>query len=114
MRCFVYNNVIVFAVPSDMISKAIGIDGRNVRFIQQRLEKKIKIVREPSGIEDIGRFIQDVIEPISFRSVEINGNEVIINAGSRNKASLIGRDKIRWQELSQIVEDIFGKSVRII
>ena len=113
-RCFIYNNVIVFAVPGYLMSRAIGPNGKNVRIIQEQLGRRVKIVREPQGIEDASQFIRDVVEPLSFRSLEIQDSEMIIAAGSRYKAALLGRDKIRWHELSRITEDFFQKSVRII
>lgn len=111
--CFVYNNVIIFAVPSDLMSRAIGTNGKNVRIIQDTLGRRIKIIKEARGIEDIERFVRDVVEPIGFRSLELQGDEAVINAGSQYKASLIGRNKARLMELSLIVQNIFGKQVRI-
>lgn len=113
-RCFVYNNTIIFAVPQEMMSQAIGPSGRNVRAIQEQLGKRVKIICSPSGLEDLQNFVQAIVEPIGFRSVDVQGNEIVLNAGSRNKASLIGRDKARWNELSQVLEDIFGMALRIV
>lgn len=112
-NCFVYNNVIIFAVPSDLMSRAIGTNGKHVRDIQDTLGRRIKIIKEPRGIEDIERFVRDVVDPIGFKSLDVQGDEAIINAGSQYKASLIGRNKARLIELSLIVHNIFGKQVRI-
>ena len=78
--CFVYNNTIVFAVPSDLMSKAIGTNGKNARMIQETLGKRIKIIKEARGIGDIERFIRDVVEPASFKSIELQGGEAVITA----------------------------------
>lgn len=113
-NCFVYNNTIVFAVPSDLMSKAIGTSGKHVRVIQDTLARKIKIIKEARGIEDIERFIRDVVDPVGLKSVEVQGNEAIVTAGSQYKAALIGRNKARLEELAGIVNDVFGKQVRIV
>lgn len=113
-KCFVYNNTIIFAVPASLISQAIGVGGRNIKYINLQLGKRVKVIGEPAGIRDIGRFIHDVVSPLNFRSLEIKDREVIINAGSHTKAALIGRNKVRLAELSQILEDNFGKELRII
>lgn len=113
-HCFIYNNTIIFAVPRDLMSKAIGNQGKNVRVIQDMLGRKIKIVREARGLEDLQQFIQDVVDPVGFRSLEIKDNEVIITAGGQSKASLIGRNRARLIELAQIVQDNFGKELKIV
>lgn len=112
--CFMYNNAIVFAVPSDLMSKAIGTNGKNARMIQETLGKRIKIIKEARGIGDIERFIRDVVEPASFKSIELQGSEAVITAGSQYKASLIGRNRVRLLELSSITNDVFGKSIKIV
>ena len=114
MRCFSYNNAIVFVVPSHFMSQAVGVQGKHVQIIQNMLGKRVKIVPDVRGIEDAKRFVQDVVEPLSFRSLEIGDNEIVITAGGMHKASLLGRNKIRLQELGQIVKDMFGKELRII
>ncbi len=113
-KCFVYNNHIIFAVPSSMLSKTIGPGGKNVREISQRLGKKVKIIKDASSIEEITRFVSDIVDPITFVSLEIKEDCIVITAGSRNKAALLGRNKRRLAELSQILEDYFGKELRIV
>lgn len=112
-NCFIYNNVIVFAVPSDLMSRAIGTNGKNVRMIQDTLGRKIKIIKEARGIEDLERFVRDVVEPIGLKSVDVQGDEIVVTAGSQYKAALIGRNKARLLELSTVVQNLFGKQVRI-
>ena len=113
-KCFIYNNTIIFAVPKPLVARALGSSGANIRNMQNVLGKKIKIVVEPAGIEDASRFIGDITNPIGFKSLDANGAELVINAGPRNKAALIGRDKKRLLELGQIVQDSFGMPVRIV
>lgn len=112
--CFTYNNFIVFAVPARFMSQAIGISGKHVRVIQDTLGKKIKIVKEAEGLEDTARFIHDVVEPLGFRSLEITDKEIIMTAGGHHKASLIGRNRARLSELSKILEDSLGRTLRIV
>jgi hypothetical protein len=59
-------------------------------------------------------FISVVTHPVKFKAVEIKDGEVIINASSQSKASLIGRDKRRLKEMENIIEQYFGiKRLRI-
>ena len=114
-KCFVYNNVIFFAVPRELVSQAIGPNAVYVKKIEENLERKVKIIREPEGLSDISRFIGDIVSPIKFKSLEIKENSIIITAGSnQNKASLIGRNKRRLEELQQILQDMLKLDLKVI
>ena len=114
-KCFVHNNVIFFAVNKEDVSRAIGPAAINVKKIQEQIGKKIKVIREDEGLEDIERFIVDVVSPIKPKYVEVKDGGVTITAGSsQNKASLIGRNKRRFLELKKIIHDTYGLDLRII
>ena len=112
--CFKYNEAIIFCVPQRLVSKAVGEEGKNVKQISRILRKRIKIVPSPKGIQDAKKFIEAVISPTTFKDLEIKDNELIITAGSQNKAALIGRNKRRFLEMQRIVKDFFKKEFRIV
>lgn len=113
-RCFVYNNIIFFAVHKDFVAKAIGSGAKNIKILQEIFGKRVRVIVEPSGKEDAEKFVQAIVEPVQFKSLEEKEESFVLSAGSRNKAALIGRNKRRLQELNQIMIDNFGKGVRII
>lgn len=113
-KCFVYNNTIFFAVPKQLMSKAIGPNAVNVRNIQDKLDKKVKIISEAQSVDDAEKFISDIIAPVRFVSLEIIDKVITINAGSQSKAAMIGRNRRREAELQQIVKDTFGMDLKII
>lgn len=113
-NCFFYNNFVIFAVPFFSVSRAIGEDGKNVKKLVSIIGKKIKIVCLPENIKDARRFISEIVSPLTFNSFEIFGEEIIISANRQNKASLIGRNKVRLQELGKIVKEVFGKNLKIV
>lgn len=113
-KCFTYNNSIFFAVPKELISKAIGQGAINIKKMHERLNKKIKIISEPKGKEDLEKFISDIVEPVSFKQIDIDANTVVLNAGSQSKAALIGRNRRRETELKQIILDNFGMELKIV
>ncbi|MDO8509117.1 MAG: hypothetical protein Q7S27_05540 [Nanoarchaeota archaeon] len=114
-QCFMYNNTIFFAVPKELISRAIGPAAVHVRRIQEHLGKKVRIIQEPEGLRDANRFIHDLINPGKFKSLEIKDNCFIINAGSnQTKAILFGRNKRRLMELQKIVQDVYSMELKII
>ena len=112
--CFTYNDTIIFCVPKRLISKAVGEGGRNVKEMNRILGRKIKIIPDPEGINESREFIENIVSPVTFKGMEIRDNEILINAGSQNKAALIGRNKRRLIELQKIVKDFFGKELRIV
>jgi len=107
-NCFVYNNIIIFGVPSAMVSKAIGKQGENMKKFGDAFGKKVKIVAMPFGIEGIDKFVKDIVSPVGFNKIEIRDNVVTINAGRESKAALIGRGRMREQELGGILKRVFG------
>ena len=114
-KCFVHNNVIFFAVKRSAVSRAIGPSASNIRKIQEKIGKKIKVISENEGIDDIKRFIGDIVAPVKAKSFEIKEGCVVITAGNnQNKASLIGRNKRRFLELKKIVHDTYNLDLKII
>ena len=70
-HCFNYNNTLVFVVPRGSVQFAIGRDNINLKKISGILNKRIRVVEEPSGKKDIKKFVSVLVDPIVFNSVEI-------------------------------------------
>jgi N utilization substance protein A len=114
-HCFLYNNMIVFVVPRKLIARAIGKENVNLKKLSEITKRRIKVVPEPSGIEDIENFVSVIVAPIKFRALEVKDGEALITATIQSKASLIGRDKIRLEEMENILKQYFDvKKVRIL
>ena len=64
----------------------------------------------PSGEnrEEISEFVKSVINPIEFNSIEVKDNSVVVSAGRQSKAALIGRNRSREKEMSDILKNLFG------
>lgn len=112
--CFMYNNVVIFAVPRKLISKAVGRDASNLKRINHILKKRVKVVAIPHGIQDARNLIESVVSPVTFKDIEIKDDELILTAGPQNKAALLGRNKRRLAEMQEIVRDFFGKEFKIV
>jgi len=113
-NCFNYNDSLIFVVPRKDISKSIGEDGRNMRKLNEILNKKVKVAAKVVTDRDIERFIAAVVHPTTFNNVELAGGDIIISAGHQSKSALIGRDKRRLIELQRITKEYFNKGVRVI
>ena len=112
--CFKYNEAIVFCVPRNLVSRALGENAKNAKQMSQILGKRIKVVAAPTGIQDAKSFIQAVVSPVSFKGLEVTPIEIILTAGNQSKAALIGRNKRRFLEMRKIVSDFFKKEFRIV
>ena len=114
-HCFFYNNQLVFAVEPKKVSKAIGENGKNVKKLSKILKKKIKIVPLPKNEseDEIEKFICKVIDPLQCKYVNVKKDKIVLKADRSNKARLIGRNKKRREELSEITDSLFDKEVEI-
>ena len=116
-HCFKYNEVVIFCVPKNLVSRAIGENARNIKRINEIIGKRVKIISVPSdenGVYGIKKFIESIVSPVTFRDLNVENNEITLTAGSHSKAALIGRNKRRLNELKQISKDFFGKELKII
>ena len=113
-HCFKYNDFIVFCVPKHLISMAVGEQGNNIRRMSEVLRRRIKVIPMPDGIYHAKQFIEAIISPVKFKDINITDTEIVVNAGSQNKAALIGRNKRRFLEMQKIISDYFGKDFRIV
>ena len=110
-NCFRYNNWLIFVVPAPLIPKAIGERGENVKQMSRMLKGKVKVISE-STLEP---FVKSIIYPLKFKRITNENDEITIFAGPNSKAPLIGRDKVRLQELSNILKQHFNaKSLKIV
>jgi transcription antitermination factor NusA-like protein len=106
--------MLMFCVPKSKIPQALGKNGENLKKISEIVKKRIRILPQPRGIEDIEQFIKAIINPVTFNNLEMKEDEIIINAGQQNKAALLGRNKRRLAEMQRIIKDFFGKNYKII
>jgi len=113
--CASYNGAIIFCVPRELVARAIGEEGRNVKRLSEILGKKIRVIQCPRGLQDVRGFIGILVKPVIFKDLEIRNNEIILTAGNtQTKAALIGREKRRLIEMQKIVKDFFNKDFRIV
>ena len=112
--CFIYNNIVIFALPKHLIKKSLGKNAENIKKISSIIKKRVRIVPIPKTIDDAKTFIEAVVSPVTFKDLEITEDEIILNAGSQNKAALIGRNKRRLLEMQELVKDFFKKDFRIV
>jgi len=108
---FTYNNCMVFVVLPNLMQRALGDRGENIRKLCRALNSKVRII----PYSHLGPFVRFIVYPVRFKKIINERGEVIIIAGGQAKASLIGRNKVRVNELGEILKQYFEiKSLRII
>lgn len=111
-NCFNYNRTLIFAIPQSTISRAIGPNAINIKKLSSILGQKIRIIALPKN--NIEKFILDLISPVRVDSIQEFSNCIEISATTQNKATLIGRNKVRLEELEKIIKDVLGKELKIV
>ena len=106
-NCFIYNNSIIFAVPKGFVSKAVGKNGVNIKKISDIFGKRVKVIEMIEDLENLDKFIADIVDPIKFTKLDLINGEVTISAGRQSKASLIGRNRSRQIELEAVLKKFF-------
>ena len=103
--CIIEEKNIIFIVNPGNVGKAIGKKGVNVKKLEQKLSKKIKIVEFN---DDITIFTQNMIYPLKNLEINMEGNEIIITGQDvKTKGLLIGRDSQNLQKLQNRLKRYF-------
>jgi len=102
--------MLIFVVPAREVKTAIGPNNSNLQQLSKILLKRIRVVAQPDtkSAKDVGEFITTIISPVTFNSLDVNGDEVKISADMEGKARLIGRQRVREKELAEILDQYFG------
>ncbi len=113
--CFKYNNTLVFAVPNQKVSLAIGPNAKNVKLLSSKMGQKIKVVGvgTKQTKDSVSKFVEKLVEPVVITKIDLKDDELVITGGRQTRASLIGRNRIREKELLNILKGLFGiKGIR--
>jgi NusA-like KH domain protein len=113
--CFSYNNILMFCVPRNKLSQALGKQGENLKKMSDKIRKRIRIIAKPNGTEDAEDFFKKIISPAEYKEFKITDNEIIVTAGGKeNKAILLGREKRRLEEMKKIMKNFFNKEYKVM
>ncbi|MBL7148000.1 MAG: NusA-like transcription termination signal-binding factor [Nanoarchaeota archaeon] len=107
-NCFA-NNILTFVVNFGEMGKAIGKKGVNVKKIANLTKKKIKIVEfnpNPSI------FIKNMIYPLKASEIKQDNTTIEIQADTKTKGLLIGRNQKNLKDLKEIFNHYF-KDIQI-
>lgn len=103
--CIISENLVTFIVEEGEIAKAIGKSAANVRKLEQKLKKKVKIAEFS---DDIVKFIQSLTYPAKIEEVEQEEGIVKIKAAdNQSRGLLIGREANILRAYEKIVKRYF-------
>ena len=103
----------IFIVEEGGMGKAIGKGGANIKHIENRLNKKIRLVEFS---KDAVQFARNLVQPIDTSKIEMQDGTIVIHGkDSNSKAMLIGRERHNINFITQIVKRYFGiKDIKVI
>ena len=112
--CILLPNQVIFVVKEGMMSKAIGKKGQNVKTLQEKLNRKIKIVEFNSKVD---KFVKSFLLPVKVDEVEVEDGVVKIKtADVATKSMLIGRNGQKLRETESYIQRLFPnlKEIKVI
>lgn len=96
---------LVFVVNEGEMGKAIGKGGQNVRRLESKLKKKVKIVEFSS---DLLKFVKNLVSPCEIVNVSKEDDVVTIVAKDlKTRGLLIGRSAVNLRNFEGIVQRYF-------
>jgi len=107
------NDKLIFIVEENDMARAIGKNGFNIRKMESRLNKKIKLVEFSS---DLFQFIRNIAYPAEVLDIEQDEGTITIHGkDTSSKAMLIGRERQNINHLANIVKRYFDiKEMRVV
>ena len=107
------NETIYLIVSPGELGKAVGKGGSNVRQVQEKLGRKIRVVEFS---ENLITFVKNLVYPLNTSEIkEEAGNLIIKDNNKKTKSLLIGRDGKNLKILNRAVKRFFNvDEVKII
>lgn len=107
------NERLIFIVEENQIGKAIGKGGINIRKLEAKFNRKIKIVEFNP---DVLQFIKNLVYPLKLKDIkEDNGVITLFGPDAKTRGQLIGRERQNLRQILQIVKRYFViENIRVV
>ncbi len=106
-------NLVMVVVNQGDIGRAIGKSGANIKLLERKLNKKIKIIEFNDNIET---FIKNIASPVSIDNI-VNEDGIIKLSikGLKERGQIIGRDRKNLEDFKKLVSKYFTiKDIKIM
>jgi len=108
------NEMLVFVVDEEHMSRAIGREGSNVKRLEKLLNRKIKIL---GYTPELIQFVRNVVYPLRVEGIrEQDGTVTIDGSDMRIKGLLIGKNAQNLKNNLWIVQRYFDniKEIKVV
>lgn len=111
--CIDLNSKIIFIVDENQAGIAIGKSGMNVKLMEKKFNKKIKIVEFSS---DPVQFIKNIVYPNRVKDITCENNVYTISpVDSMTRGMLIGRNAQNLREFESIAQRYYEvKELKVV
>ncbi len=109
--CIITEEGLMFVVDAIYIGRILGVKGSNIKKIEERFKKKVRIIEFSDNIQ---KFILNLLYPIRPRDIKIaDGRVEIVPADGRMKGLLLGRDRKNLKRLQELVLRYFKYTIEV-
>ena len=107
------NEKLIFIMEENEMGRAIGRNGVNVKRIENKLRRKVKLVEFSN---DVLQFVKNLIYPGEVSDIKQENDKLVIHAkDTHTRAMLIGRERQNINHLSGIVRRHFNaKEIKVV
>ena len=110
--CIIIEDGLMFIVDSEFMGRALGAKGNNLRKIEDRVKRKVKVIEFSQNIE---KFIRNLVYPIKPREIRLQDDKIeIIASDSKMRGMLIGRDRKNLKRLQELVGRYFNYVIEVM
>jgi len=103
--CILGKNSITFVISGQEIGKAIGKKAKNIKILEKKLNKKVKLVKFD---KDIIQFTGNLIYPFKNLDITYENDDIIISSSdTKTKGLLIGRNSQNLTRIENIIKRYF-------
>jgi len=103
---------IYFVVASGELGKAIGKGARNVKHLQQELQRKIRIIEYNDNVVE---FVKNIIYPLRVESITKEQQIIVIKETNKKaKSLLMGRQGKNLKLINRAVKRFFPHEIKVI
>ncbi|MBW3019177.1 NusA-like transcription termination signal-binding factor [Candidatus Woesearchaeota archaeon] len=103
--CMAHEQMLVFVVGEGLIAKAVGKAGANIRRLEAKLKKKIKVVEYS---DDLLQFVKNVVAPLEVAELSEDDSVVTLIAKDlKTRGLLIGRNASNLRFFESIVKRFY-------
>lgn len=99
------NGLPVFVVHPKEIGKAVGKKGANVRLLEEKLNRKIKIIEFNPNVQN---FVRNLVYPLKLENAEKEGSVLRLQPSDpKTRSLLIGRAAKNLRNIEKIIKRYF-------